>query len=469
MSIIYEAKVRQTRWLAGSRVVVDLHIRNSGSAPFETPDPRYRTSSQPHFELAGPGNHKQQFRPDSRATDWDRGQPPKTLRLAPGQEWKGDLVLSLYADLSAPGHYTLNSWIETPDGRLDSPPSEFEIVQPATRDLVSETSVGEDNSRVVECVELLDGGHVASSLLDERDAANAELQPFEREDRGDADPESTAILAPYSNYSVGLSAVRFIVTESHHKLLVSHNLRPARITAFDGAVISRSIQPVATHAGLYLAALKDADLLLTRFTATDDTLAVGPVWTVEKLKLPPTAAALTVSPSAAGNTLLFVLAWPSGKATQVRFLTVSPQGKVIARADQSIPDALPLAWATAGWSTTGELRATVLVHKGPEIRAVEFRLRPDLSLEGDPKLSQPALLSQLPQDVRLSYFEAAPGRMARMILLRGGGKVALISSTGTAANPTSQVPASGPLAILPGEIRWYAAWPNKGALTIQPL
>src|SRR4051812_26057319 len=90
MSVIYEARVRQARWIAGSSVVLDLRIDNQSAAPFETPDPMYRTSSQPHFELTGPDGRKQEFRPDSRATDWDRSRPPTLVRLAPGQHWEGD-------------------------------------------------------------------------------------------------------------------------------------------------------------------------------------------------------------------------------------------------------------------------------------------------------------------------------------------------------------------------------------------
>lgn len=184
MSIVYEAKVRQARWVAGARVVVDLHLRNSGSTAFETPDPQYRTSPSPQFELIGPDGKKQAFRPSARATERDQGKAPTMLKLAPGQEWEGDLVLGQFADLSVSGHYVLHSWIDAPGGRIESKPSEFDIGSAGTRDLTAEMSVGEDNSRVVECVELMDGGHVVSSMLDERDPSNAELHPFNRLDRG---------------------------------------------------------------------------------------------------------------------------------------------------------------------------------------------------------------------------------------------------------------------------------------------
>jgi hypothetical protein len=467
MAITYEAKIRQMRWVVGAQVVLDLEVRNGSTAAFEMPDLMYRTSSEPIFELQGPGGKKQAFRPNSRATEKERSQKPPLVRIAPGEHWEGDLTVSRYVDLSEPGHYTLLSSIAGPGGRIEAPPVEFDMVRASTRDMTAESSAGEDGSRIVECVELLDGGQVVSSLMTETDPGNAELLPLNRRDRGEADPDSTAVFAPYSNYSVGMSAVRFIVTESHHKVLVSHNLRPARITAFGGSAVSHPLQPVATHAGLYLAAVKDSELALTRFTATDTTLDAGPVWTVEKLKAPPAAAAMTVSPAAAGSTLLFVMAVASGGGTQVRLLTVSPQGKVIARAEHHVGEGSPLGYAAAGWSTSGELRATVLVQKDGEARAVEFRMRPDLSVEGEARVSRGVAFAS--GDARVAYFEAMPGQMSRMVLVRTAGRVVVIGADGSAVAAKSAVPGSGPVAVLPGRSHWYAVWPDKGKLAVGVL
>jgi len=450
MSIVYEAKVRHARWLIGARVVVDLRLKNDGTGVFETPDPRYRTSPEPHFELTGPDRKKQAFQPNARATDADEGRAPTMLKVAPGKEWKSDLVLSQFADLSAPGRYVLHSWINAPGGRIDSPASEFEIVQPGTRDLAAELSIGEDNSRFVACVELMDGGHVASSILTERDPSNAELHAFERQDRGEGDPESSAILAPYSNYSVGLSAFRYIITESHHKVIVSHNLRPARVTAFRGEVVSSVLQPVATQGALYLAATRENEVLVNRFAATDGTLDAGPVWTVEKLSRPPVAAAMTVSPAASGSTLLIMVAWPAGTSTQVRLLTVSPQGKLIARADHTIPDGVPMPYAAAGWPS-----ATLLVQKGNEARAVEVKL------DGTVRSSNTVANVT---DARIEYFDGRRG-----IVVRGGGKVMRIGDDGGVAPVHAAVPTTGPFTILPGRTHWYAVWPDKGKLAIAAI
>ncbi len=468
MSILYEAKVQQTRWMSGETVVLDLRIDNRGSAPIELPDPQYRSSPQPHFQVTAPGRRQQEFRPDSRATDWDRAQPKSLLHIAPGGHWEADFELTGYVDLTAPGHYTLRSWIEYQGSRIESPVAEFEILGVATLSLAAETSLG-DGSTVVECVELLQGGQVASSMLQEADPRNAELLPFTRVERGSIDPDATAILAPFSNFSVGLSALRWMVAAKKNHLIVGHNLHDSRVTAFGGAELSPILSPVATQAGLYLSGMEGSDLLLTRITGSEKSLDAGRVWTVEQLKANPVAAALTLSPQAAGNTLLFVLAWPAGPATQVRFLTVSPLGKVIARADHTVPGLLPSGPAAAGWSTTGELRASLVVHQGSETRVVEFRLRPDLSLESEPVPSQPAPLTSPLQDARIAYFESRPGLLGRMVLLRAGGQVSMITATGAPAAPRAPVPATGPLAILPGRIAWYAVWPGKTTLSIARL
>jgi hypothetical protein len=473
MPVIYAAQVRQPRWIAGAQVVADLRIENNAATPFETPDPMYRTSSQPHFELTGPDGRKQEFQPDSQATDWDRAQQPTMLRLAPGEHWEGDLVLSRYADLESAGRYTLRSWIDYQGSRLESPPSQFEIVPARTLDLAAETSLGEDNTRVVECIELLEGGLVASSILRERDPRNAELLPFQRIERGATDPSATAILAPYSNSSVGLSALRWIVAESHHTLVVGHNLSDARRSAFGGAELSRVLPPVAAESGLYLAGVRGVDLLLTRITGSEDGVEAGPVWTVEKLAAPPDAAALTLSPAGAGNILLFVLAWKRNKATEVRLLTVSPAGKVIARADHTLPDVFPLGPAAAAWSTTGHLRASLLVRSAAEeiqIRAEELPLRPDLMLDGASRASEPVPLDSPLHDARLSYFETVPGQLSRVALLRAsGGQTWVIPADGSPRPPQTAIPSAGPVALLPGLMHWYAVWPANGLLSIAPL
>lgn len=454
-------------------MVLDLRIENNGPQQFETYDPMYRTSPQPHFELTGPDGRKQEFRPDSQATDWDRGRPPTMVRLSPGQHWEGDLVLPLYADLRLPGHYTLRSWIEQDGMRIESPPAEFEILRASTQELATEASLGEEGSVVVECVELLAGGRVASSILQERDPSNAELGPFERIERGETERDATALLTPFSNFSVGLSALRWIIAEKDRKLIVGHNLNAIRMAAFDGAALSAFLPPVATRAGLYLAGVRGSDLVLTRLTGSESGVEAGPVWTMEKLQAAPAAAALTVSSQAAGNVLLFVLAWNAAKGTQVQFLTVSPDGKVIARAERTIAIFRPMGPAAAGWSTRGELRAVLLVRsdaKPTEMRAAEIRLLPDLTLTGATRFSEPVPLDSLLHDARLGYFESAPGRLSRMVLVRtSDGKVWVISSEGTLRPPRISIPPAGPLAILPGLMRWYAVWPENGLLDLGPL
>lgn len=474
MSVTYQATPRQNRWIAGARVVLDLQIENNGSEPFETYDPMYRTSPQPHFEVTGPDGRKQEFQPDSQALDWDRGRSPTMVRLAPGHDWAGDFPLSVYANLNRPGRYTLRTWIEQPRGpRIESPVAEFEILRANTVDLTTETSIGEEGNRVVECVELLAGGVVTSSILQERDPSNAELGPFNRLERGETDPSATAVLAPFSNFSVGLSSLRWIVAEKNHKLIIGHSLQPTRLLGFGGGDLSRILPPVATEAGLYVAAVRGLDLVLTRVTGSESGLAEGPEWSVEKLEVVPTATSLTVSSPAAGSVLLFVLAWDMGKATRVQFLTVDREGKVITRIEHTIADWQPLGPAAVGWAAGGETRASLLLRnpvKQGEIRAGEVQLLPNLSLREAPRVSDPVLLDSPIHDVRLEYFESMAGHLGRMVLIRtASGRVWIIPSTGTIRAPKTKIPGSGPLAILPGQRHWYAAWPENGILSIGPL
>ncbi len=473
MPITYEAKSRQDRWISGSGVTIDLRVDNHTAAPFEMPDPMYRTSTQPRFELTSPGGGRKEFSPNSLATDWDRRQPPSTVRVAPGGHWEGDLSLALFADVGEPGRYRLRSWIESQGARIESAPVEFEVIRPATRDLAAETSAAEPNLTVVDCVELLDGGIVAASNLAEEDARNAELLPFERMERGATDPEADAIFAPYSNFSVGMTGLRWIVAAKQRRLVVGHNLHPGRVQAFEGAPLSLILPPVATEAGLYVAGVRGGELVLSRVTGSESGIAAGPVWVVEKLASAPVSAALTLSPQAAGNTLLFMLAWNLETETRVQFLTVNPAGKVLARAEHKIHGVRPLGPAAAGWSTAGEVRASLLVRNAnvaTELRAAEIHLSPVLAIDGAARFSEPVRLEFPLEDARFSYFESQPGRLSRMIVIRtSGDKVWVISSGEAPRAPRRRLPARGPLAILPGQAHWYAVWPDAGKLAIAPL
>jgi hypothetical protein len=469
MSVTYEAKVQQARWLAGARVVVDLKLQNSGAGAVDLPDPMYRTSAQPHFEVTGPGGRKQEFRPNSRATDWDRAQAPTLIHLAPGGHWEGDLALSVYANLAAPGKYTLRSWIEHEGARIESPPSEFEIVRTVTESLALESSRGEENTTVVECVELLTGGSVASSILQERDAGNGELGPFDRVERGTAGKDAVSILAPYANFQVGLSALRWIITVQAGRVAVGHNLTASRVKAFGGAELASVLRPVATKEALYLAAVRGTELVLERIAASESGIGEGHDRVVEKFATAPAAAAITLSPVGAAPGLLAVLAWSSPEGMRVELLAIDLEGKIRSRSQHTIEGFRPMGVAAVGWSTANERRASVLVRsaaKATEARVVELRIEPDLSLKGKPTPSSPVILDAQLYDTHMEYFEASPGQLRRMVLLRSeGGKVWVIAQDGAVRTPAAPLPSSGPIAILPGQVHWYGVWPDKDLLT----
>jgi hypothetical protein len=472
MSVTYQAKVREPRWVAGARVVVDLKIENNGDTPFETPDPMYRTSAQPHFEVTTPDGRKQAFTPDSKATEWDRAQPPTLVRLAPGAHWEGDLALSTYVNLDTPGQYTLRSWIENQGSRIESDPSSFQITGNGTRSLVMETSLDENRSAVVEAVELMDDGRVASSILNEQDPRNAELLPFNRIERGSTEPDAEAIFAPYSNFSVGLSSLRWVIVEKKRQVIIGHNLNAARRTLFGGAELSRILPPVATSMGLYVSGVRNNDLVLTRVTGSERGIQEGTVWTIGNVPSLPVASTLTLSPAAEGNVLLFVLAWSANQGTRLQLLKVSSEGKVLARGDHMLRDLLPLGPAAAGWSSGKDIRVSLLVSnatKATEIRATELRVSSDMTLEGSPRFSDTIQLSSPAQDTRIAYFEAGSGQLSRMILVRSAGATRVISSEGMVRAPRTAVPVTGPLTILPGQVHWYGVWPQNGLLTIGPL
>lgn len=471
MPVTYEVRLSQPRWIAGSGVEVELRMHNGSAEAFETPDPLYRNSPEPHFALTGPDGDTQEFRPNTAAEGWDGTEPVTLVHLAPGEDWEGGFTLSSYVGLGGPGRYTLRSWIEHASGRIESPPAEFEILPAETLDLTAETSRGPANGVSMEAVELLAGGLAASSILFEDDASNAETMPLERVERGPADPNASAILAPYSNFAVGLSAIRWILTTGGGRLTVGHNLTKQRIQAFGGAELSRIFPPVATEAGLYIAAVRGPELVLAQFPPVEEGIEEGPVRTIERLESTPDAAALTVSPAGTGNRLLLVMAWDDNGGTRLRFRILSPDGELMASAEQTVPDVHPAGTAAAGWSTTGEMRASLLVRgdSANQVRTLEFALDPELMLDRAPQTGEPVRLGSAMRDAQMQYFEAMPGGLRRIAVVRDADSVWVIPQEGEARPPESPVPVAGPLTILPGETYWYAVWPGEAALNIGPL
>jgi hypothetical protein len=471
MSVTYEAKTRQVRYLAGMRVVVDLRIENRGTTAVEMPDPTYPTSPQPRFELSGPGGQKHEFRPNSVAREGP--QAVTLLRVEPGETWTGDLLLSSYASVEATGKYTLRSWLEVGGVSVESPACQFEIEGAGTEGLATETSLGEGNSTVAACVELLAGGRMATSLLREEDQAHGEVYPLNRINRGATAAEASRVLAPYSKFAIGLTALRWNVAESDGKVVVSHSLNAKRVTAFNGAEVERVLPPVATEAGLHVAAVRASELVLQAFQGSRESLEAGAAVTVEKLKSAPAAAAMTISPMGTRDALWFVLAWGEGSGTRVEYLKADIGGKILARVERTLENVRPLGPAAAGWSTAGELRAALLVRnaaKATEVRVVEVSLHADLSPAAEPLMSGAMLFDAELYDARLLYFESSPGSLKRMGLVRtAGGKMWAVPMDGEPRNPLSAVPSAGPVAILPGALHWYVVWPENGLLTIGVL
>jgi hypothetical protein len=216
-----------------------------------------------------------------------------------------------------------------------------------------------------------------------------------------------------------------------------------------------------------------SELVLTRISGSESGVEEGSVVVVQKFDAEPAAAALTLSPVGAPEGLLVVLAWNAPNGTRVVLLSVDLGGKVIARAEHTIEGFRPLGPAAVGWSTANERRAVLLVRnaaKATELRAIEMRIEPDLSLAGAAVPSEPVRLDAELQDARLAYFESMPGLLRRMVLVRsGGGKVWVIPQDGVPRSPVAPIPSSGPLAILPGQSLWYGVWPDSGLLAIGVL
>lgn len=316
MSISYQAESRQKSWIAGSRVVLDLKIANNGAAAIEVPDPAYRNSPQPVFELTRPDASKLEFRPSQRARENDANMPVQMVRIDPGQSWESDLSLSLFASIEAPGEYAVRSWIELNGSRWESAPSRFEIVESPVSGLATETGLSPEGSAVVECVQLLRNGMAASTILDEEDSKHGELAPLHRISRGSAKPDST-ILGAYSNLTVGLSPIRWVLTEADGVVTAGHNLTATGVSVFGKSRAARVFRPLWSKAGLFVPAILDSHLTVAQVTATHSSVAAGEVWKVLALDTEPDGGASTLAPESAGSNMLVALVWSGAKESQI--------------------------------------------------------------------------------------------------------------------------------------------------------
>lgn len=472
MSISYQAESRQKSWIAGSRVVLDLKIANNGATAIEVPDPAYRNSPQPVFELTRPDASRLEFRPSQRAREGDGNMPVQMVRIEPGQSWESDLALSLFASIEAPGAYVVRSWIELNGSRWESAPSRFEVVESPVSSLATETSLSPEGSAVVECVQLLRNGMAASTILDEEDSKHGELAPLHRIGRGSAKPDST-ILGAYSNITVGLSPIRWVLTEADGAVKAGHNLSDASVDVFAKARAAKVLRPLWTKAGLFVPAILDSHLAVAQVTATHTSVAAGEVRKVVPLETEPAGGASTLAPESAGSNILVALVWGRAKDSQLRFFSIDTSGKLIARGERDLPGWNATGDVAVGWSTRGELRITVTARAADsprELKAMEFRLLPDLTVLGGPQISPAVKLDSLPKDIHMDYFEQSRGQLNRMILVRTeSGQVWVLPQGKEPRQPHSEVPALGPLTILPGRSLWYAAWSTEKGLYFDVL
>jgi len=474
MSITYQATPRRNLWVVGAHVVLDLRIENAGKAPFTTPDPAHRNSPQPVFEITPPGGTPVGVRPDARAGEWDAGREVTMLRVAPGETWEGDVDLSLLLPLEQPGSYTLRSWLETEGGRIESPDSGFEITAAAVLDLAAETGTAPDGLQVVECVQLLKGGLVVSTILEEADPANAELLPLDRIERGQAAPGAAGLLAPYSNFPVGLSEVRWILTVNGKGAVTAGcNVGGDSVPLFDGGAPDLVLPPLGTGNGLLVPAMFGPELRLASIQAGADGAHPGPVRTVDRFEAAPAAGTATLSPVAAGDQVLVVLLWAMEQGTRIRFLTTDAAGKKLAEGERFLDGWQPLGAGAAGWGRDGDIRASfgaVSMADPSEHRVFEVRLRPDLTAREAPRPGDILEGSAPFADVHLAYFEGGDGGLHRAGLVRfQDGSASALDADGGLRPTAARVPPQGPVALLPGASLWYVAFSTQDGIGIDPL
>jgi hypothetical protein len=125
-------ELEQQRFIAKESMVLHIHIRNTGQAPIEVPNPENNRNTQPVYTVTGPSypeGHKFHF----RGVVLGNPNPPTepelggTVRLARGQTHDAALPLEQLVRFPKPGAHTISASVEIEGRSTTSAPVPFEI------------------------------------------------------------------------------------------------------------------------------------------------------------------------------------------------------------------------------------------------------------------------------------------------------------------------------------------------------
>lgn len=208
-NVILKLSLAKAQFLAGEDISLTVSITNDGSAPQEIPNPFHSQNWQPVYTLTGPWDERKRSFSFRSAVIKDLrpapGDVPLVLtQLAAGQELRKDIPLHEWAQLTAPGTYTVQAKLIWRGMEVESNVATFDIEQP----MVKSMSVGIDDRDANAMGEWADwlhngrkGAAVFTSLFQRPHVDVRGYEPFSITSIYMAGSQATDVLVPWTNYN----------------------------------------------------------------------------------------------------------------------------------------------------------------------------------------------------------------------------------------------------------------------------
>jgi hypothetical protein len=463
MAIAFLLTPRFEKWIMGARVVIDLRIENHGPGSVEFPNPMFTSASQPVFRLMRPAGTEEQFKPDQRAKA-KRDVVPVTLDA--GQTWIGELVLSDYSPLNEPGVYSLSAELNWQGAQASAPSTRFEIQAAKFGDLSASLSHSADGNANKELVLLQNGPRPDAALagITEHDVRNAELNTLNFLRLGPLPPGTRHVHGPYANYATALDPLNWIVGSTPQSIHVGNSLNTHTLEIAPTRPILQVLTPLAVkgHRLIVLSLLDASSGVELAFAATTDAESrparVVPqvIWRGER----PAATAATLSPNTAGNACVVAMSRNTDNGVRVRLLKFDLAGKPMGETEQLIPGVKATDGIAVHWGNMKEIRVSVATEpagNGNRVQLAELTFREDLTLEKPAAMTQVWTLTEPQAAAAIVYFEQTSGETRRASILRGQrGTSWVVDRSDRLKSLGASIPASSPVALIPGAEAWYA-------------
>jgi hypothetical protein len=378
----------------------------------------------------------------------------------------GELVLTDYSPLNEAGMYTLSAELDWQGTQASASGTRFEILAARFGDLSAALSQSADGQANRELVLLQNGPRPDAVLagITEHDPRNAELNKIDYLRIGPLPPGTQHVYGPYANYATALDPLNWIVGSTPQSIHVGNSLNTKTTDIVPTRPILQVLTPLAVkgHQLFVLSLLDAAPGVELAFAATGDAES-RPVITPQVIWRAgdrPEGVATTLAPSTAGNACAVAMSRNTDNGVRVKLLKFDLSGKPAGETEQLIPGVKAAKGIAVHWGTMRQIRVSVAAApagNGNRVQLVELIFHEDLTLVKPAAMTQAFTLTEPLAASAIAYFEQTLGEARRAALLRGQrGSSWVVDRRDRLQSLGTTIPASSPVALIPGADAWYA-------------